>query len=105
MVLIQGLSDHRHKNVEIKAKSHFSNTDFSTDASIRFGYFRFLKQRFIGANVDVKLVVADKEDLKRSIEKTRLEIAKMAESPKLTTIEKAGALRMLKSISALIANN
>ena len=76
------------------------------DSAVRLGiYFRFLKQRFIGANGDVKLVVPDKEDFKRYVEEKRLEIAKMAESPKLTTIEKAGALRMLKSISALIANN
>ncbi len=76
------------------------------DSAVRLGiYFRFLKQRFIGADGEVKLIVPDKEDFKGYVEEKRREIAKMAESPKLTTIEKAGALRMLKSISALIANN
>ncbi|MBT5652299.1 MAG: hypothetical protein HOJ03_07365 [Nitrospina sp.] len=69
------------------------------DSATRLGiYFRFLKQRFIGADGEIKLVVPDEEDFKKFIEEKRREIAKMAGSPKLTPIEKEGALRMLKSI-------
>ncbi len=61
-------------------------------------YFRFLKQRFIDADGEVKLIVPDEEDFKLYVEEKRREIAKMADSPKLTPVEKAGALRMLESI-------
>lgn len=71
------------------------------DPAARLGiYFRFLRQRFIGADGEVKLVVPDEEDLKQYIKEKRRDIAKMANSPKLTPIEKAGALRMLESIPA-----
>jgi len=69
------------------------------DSATRLGiYFRFLKQRFIGADGEVKLVVPDEKDFKLFIEEQRHEIAKMAGSPKLTPVEKEGALRMLQAI-------
>ena len=71
------------------------------DPAVRLGiYFRFLRQRFIGADGEVKLVVPDAEDLKLYIKEKRRDISKMSDSIKLTPIEKAGALRMLKSIPA-----
>ena len=63
-------------------------------------YFRFLKQRFIGPNGEVKLVVPDEKDFQLFVEEKRSEIEKMAGSPKLTPVEKAGALRMLQTIPA-----
>ena len=76
------------------------------DSAIRLGiYFRYLKQRFIGVDGEVKLVVPDKGDFKYYIEEKSLEIAKMADLSKLTKIEKDGALRMLESISKLVKNN
>ena len=71
------------------------------DPAVRLGiYFRFLRQRFIGADGEVKLVVPDAEDLKLYIKEKRRDISKMSDSLKLTPIEKAGALRMLKSLPA-----
>ena len=71
------------------------------DPAVRLGiYFRFLRQRFIGADGEVKLVVPDAEDLNLYIKEKRRDISKMSDSLKLTPIEKAGALRMLKSIPA-----
>ena len=76
------------------------------DSSVQLGiYFRFLKQRFIGADGEVKLVVPDKEDFKSYVEEQRLEIAKMTDLSNLTKIEKDGALRLLESISKLAQNN
>ena len=76
------------------------------DPAVRLGiYFRFLRQRFIGADGEVKLVVPDAEDLKLYIKEKRRDISKMSASPKLTPIEKAGALRMLKSIPATTASD
>ena len=76
------------------------------DSAVRLGiYFRFLKQRFIGADGEVKLVVPDKEDFKKYVEEKRRDISKMAGLSKLTNIEKAGALRMLKSISGVTARH
>ena len=73
-----------------------------TDPAVRLGiYFRFLKQRYLGEDGEVKLVVPDEEDLKGFIKEKRHDIAKMAGSSKLTPIEKAGALSMLESISAV----
>jgi len=63
-------------------------------------YFRFLKQRFIEPNGEVKLVVPDEKDFQLFVEEKRSEIEKMAGSPKLTPVEKAGALRMLQTIPA-----
>ncbi len=63
-------------------------------------YFRFLKQRFIEPNGEVKLVVPDEKDFQLFVEEKRSEIEKMAGSPKLTPGEKAGALRMLQTIPA-----
>jgi len=75
------------------------------DSATRLGiYFRFLKQRFINADGEIKLVVPDEDDLKLFVQEKQKAIAKMAESPKLTPIEKAGALRMLKSIPSFIAS-
>ncbi len=69
------------------------------NSATRLGiYFRFLKQRFIGEDGEVNLVVPDEEDFKLYVEEKRREIAKMVDSPKLTPVEKAGALRMLESI-------
>ena len=77
-----------------------------TDPAVRLGiYFRFLKQRYLGEDGEVKLVVPDEEDLKRFIKEKRHDIAKMAGSSKLTPIEKAGALSMLESISAVITKD
>ena len=76
------------------------------DPAVRLGiYFRFLRQRYIGANGEVKLVVPDAEDLNLYIKEKRRDILKMSDSLKLTLIEKAGALRMLKSIPAATASN
>jgi hypothetical protein len=76
------------------------------DPAVRLGiYFRFLRQRFIGADGEVKLVVPDAEDLKLYIKEKRRDISKMSDSIKLTPIEKAGALRMLKSIPATTTGN
>ena len=75
------------------------------DSATRLGiYFRFLKQRFINADGEIKLVVPDEDDLKLFVQEKQKAIAKMAESPKLTPIEKAGALRMLKNIPSFIAS-
>ena len=69
------------------------------DSATRLGiYFRFLKKRFIGVGGEVKLVVPDEKDFKLFIEEKRHEIAKMVGSPKLTPVEKEGALRMLQAI-------
>lgn len=77
-----------------------------TDPAVRLGvYFRFLKQRYIGEDGEIKLVVPDEEDLKLFVEEKRRDIAKMAGSPKLTPIEKSGALRMLESVPVVIAND
>ena len=71
------------------------------DSATRLGiYFRFLKKRFIGVDGKVKLVVPDEKDFKLFVEEKRRDIAKMAGSPKLTPVEKEGALRMLESIPA-----
>ena len=76
------------------------------DSAVRLGiYFRFLRQRFIGADGEVKLVVPDAEDLNLYIKEKRRDISKMSDSLKLTPIEKAGALRMLKSIPATTTSN
>ena len=76
------------------------------DPAVRLGiYFRFLRQRFIGADGEVKLVVPDAEDLNLYIKEKRRDISKMSDSLKLTPIEKAGALRMLKSIPASTTSN
>ena len=76
------------------------------DPAVRLGiYFRFLRQRFIGADGEVKLVVPDAEDLNLYIKEKRRDISKMSDSLKLTPIEKAGALRMLKSIPATTASD
>ena len=76
------------------------------DPAVRLGiYFRFLRQRFIGADGEVKLVVPDAEDLNLYIKEKRRDISKMSDSLKLTPIEKAGALRMLKSIPATTTSN
>ena len=63
-------------------------------------YFRFLKQRFIEPNGEVKLVVPDEKDFQLFVEEKRSEIEKMAGPPKLPPVEKAGALRMLQTIPA-----
>ena len=52
----------------------------------------------MGPDGNVSLVVPDEEDFKKYVEEKRRDIKKMAGSPKLTPIEKAGALRMLESI-------
>jgi len=71
------------------------------DSATRLGIcFRFLKKRFIGVGGEVKLVVPDEKDFKLFVEEKRRDIAKMAGSPKLTPVEKEGALRMLESIPA-----
>ena len=76
------------------------------DSAVRLGiYFRFLRQRFIGADGEVKLVVPDAEDLNLYIKEKRRDISKMSDSLKLTPIEKAGALRMLKSIPVTTTSN
>jgi hypothetical protein len=46
--------------------------------------------------------VPDEQDFKLYVEEKRREIEKMTASPKLTPIEKAGALRMLKIIPEAI---
>ena len=76
------------------------------DPAVRLGiYFRFLRQRFIGADGEVKLVVPDAEDLNLYIKEKRRDISKMSDSLKFTPIEKAGALRMLKSIPTTTASD
>ena len=69
-------------------------------------YFRFLKQRFIAEDGEVNLVVPEEKDFQMFVEEKRRKLEKMANSPKLTSVEKAGALRMIKSIpSTLIVGN
>lgn len=81
---------------------HLRLKDSTTHLGI---YFRFLKKRFIGADGEVKLVVPDEKDFKLYVEEKRRDLKKMAASPKLTPIEKAGALRMLESIPATTASD
>ncbi|MZG31052.1 MAG: hypothetical protein F3741_09680 [Nitrospinae bacterium] len=76
------------------------------DPATRLGiYFRFLKNRYIGDDGEIKLVIPDEEDFKKYVAEKRREIKKMADSPKLTSIEKAGALKMLESISSVGSRN
>jgi hypothetical protein len=77
------------------------------DSTIRLNiYFHFLKQRFIAEDGEVNLVVPEEKDFQMFVEEKRRELEKMANSPKLTSVEKAGALRMIKSIpSTLIVGN
>jgi hypothetical protein len=71
------------------------------DSANRLGiYFRFLKQRYIGVDGEIKLIVPEKEDFDKFVEEKRRELKKMIQSPKLTQIEKDGALKMLGSIPA-----
>lgn len=93
--------DRKHESL-MTLTYHLRLKDSATRLAI---YFRFLKQRFIGADNEVNLVVPDEQDFKLYVEEKRREIEKMTASPKLTPIEKAGALRMLKSIPTITTNN
>jgi hypothetical protein len=76
------------------------------DLRTRLGiYFRFIKQRYIGTDGQVKLVMPEKKDFKLYVKEKRAEISKMAGSPKLTLIEKSGALKMLGNVTSVTANN
>jgi len=61
-------------------------------------YFRYLKGRFVGPDGEVRLIVENKEDLTSFAEKKLRGISKMAQSDKLTVVEKEGADHMIESI-------
>ena len=62
-------------------------------------YFHDLKKRFIGPGGEVRLGVEKKADLTSFARKKLEEISKMAQSDKLTLVEKDGAHRMIESIN------
>ena len=61
-------------------------------------YFRYLKDRFIGPGNEVRLAVEDKGDLIDYTQKKLRGISKMAQSDRLTVVEKKGAARLIKSV-------
>ena len=70
------------------------------DSATRLGiYFRFLKQRFIGADGEVKLVVPDEKDFKLFIEEQRHEIAKNGRLPQTHPGGERGGLENVASYS------
>ena len=61
-------------------------------------YFRYLKGRFIGPGGEVRWVVDDPGDLIAFAEKKLRGISKMAQSGKLTVVEKEGANHLIETI-------
>lgn len=61
-------------------------------------YFRYLKGRFIGPGGEVRWVVDDPEDLINYAQKKIMGISRMAQSGKLTVVEKEGANRLIETI-------
>ena len=61
-------------------------------------YFRYIKGRFIDPGGNVRLVVENEEDLVSFAKKKLSGIEKMANSDKLTLVEKDGAKQMIESI-------
>ena len=66
------------------------------DPQKRFGiYFHFLKDRYVGADGEIRLKVSDEEDLKKFIEEKRVQITRMMKSKNFTEIERQGAEKLL----------
>jgi len=61
-------------------------------------YFRYLKGRFVGPDGEVRLIVENKEDLTSFAEKKLRGISKIAQSDKLTVVEKEGADHLIATI-------
>lgn len=69
------------------------------DPKKRLGiYFHFLKDRYIGADGEIRLKVSDEEDLKKFVEEKRVQVNRMMKSKNFTEVERQGADRMLKAI-------
>jgi hypothetical protein len=69
------------------------------DPALRLSlYFHYLKERFIGSQREVRLDVEDQDDLIAFAEKKIQGILKMAQSDKLTVVEKQGAGHLVESI-------
>ncbi len=86
----------RKKESLLTLKHHLKLDDPLTRLSL---YFRYLKERFIGPDGEVRLVVEDREDLMNFAEKKLEGILKMAQSGNLTVVEKKGADRLVKKIN------
>ena len=66
------------------------------DPQKRLGiYFHFLKDRYIGADGEIRLKVSDEEDLKKFVEEKRVQITRMTKSKNFTEIERQGAEKLL----------
>jgi hypothetical protein len=58
-------------------------------------YFHFLKNRYVGADGEIRLEVSDEEDLKKFVEEKRVQINRMMKSKNFTEIERQGATKLL----------
>jgi hypothetical protein len=66
------------------------------DPKKRLGiYFHFLKDRYVGADGEIRLKVSDEEDLKKFVEEKRVQINRMMKSKNFTEIERKGAEKLL----------
>ena len=66
------------------------------DPKKRLGiYFHFLKDRYVGADGEIRLKVSDEEDLNKFIEEKRVQITRMIKSKNFTEIERQGAKKLL----------
>ena len=66
------------------------------DPKKRLGiYFHFLKDRYVGADGEIRLKVSDEEDLNNFIEEKRVQITRMMKSKNFTEIERQGAKKLL----------
>lgn len=66
------------------------------DPQKRLGiYFHFLKDRYVGADGEIRLKVSDEEDLKKFVEEKRVQINRMIKSKNFTEIERQGATKLL----------
>ena len=61
-------------------------------------YFHYIKSRYLGLDGEVRWVVDEREDLIHYTEKKLRGILKMAESDKLTVVEKKGANQLIETI-------
>jgi hypothetical protein len=66
------------------------------DPKKRLGiYFHFLKDRYVGADGEIRLKVSNEEDLNKFIEEKRVQITRMMKSKNFTEIERQGAEKLL----------
>jgi hypothetical protein len=66
------------------------------DPQKRLGiYFHFLKDRYVGANGEIRLKISNEEDLKKFIEEKRVQITRMMKSKNFTQIERQGAEKLI----------